>query len=172
MQDEQIEQKHLDLLRQRREEVAQKAGAAPDFTKREAIWSLDVVDPTTGERLQGTFRSRAPSLRQQDEIGLLVASLASGLPWDTIPPRTRLNLTMHAYLTVCLADRPEWFKDPAGFFTEDVPAAVYTRLQEHLSTFFRPGPRAGAGGATDGAQPALAPAVAGGADAPAGARRG
>lgn len=109
----------------------------PDWTKPEVAWPLEVTDPHDGKTYKGTFRSRAPRLGEQDEINMLAARLAGGAPWDSLPTQTRARLVMFASFTVLLTDRPDWFANPADFYTETVPAAVYGKLREHLTGFFR-----------------------------------
>jgi len=112
-------------------------GSAADFTKPVAVFNIDTVEPSSGTRYKGTFRTKVPTLRERDSIGLVTATLAGGVPWESLPGITRYRLERRATFTICIIEQPDWFKDPAAFLDDAVPSMVYSKIIEHFTTFFR-----------------------------------
>lgn len=129
-------QRALEQLRAAREEGRSRV-AITDLTRQEAAWAVVVTDPISGKELRGTFTSRMPALKERTLIDLLAAQLVGGVAWHSVPPETQSRVRMMAEFTVLLTDRPAWFADPESFYTNDVPVAVYAKIVEHWSTFFR-----------------------------------
>lgn len=121
-------------------------GPVADFTKPIAVWPVDVVEKHTGKRFAGTFRSQMPRVKERNLIGLVIARMIGGSPYDSVPPVVRQRLEMLATFEVVLTERPAWFRDPESFFADDVLWEVYGRILEHFTTFFRSKPSQGGGG--------------------------
>lgn len=152
------DEQELEKMREKPDEASAEAGEGPDYTKEIAIVPFDEQDER-GKRFTGVFQFRVPNRKMRREMGLLMARLSGGIPWESLPTGTQNSLEMDATFAVCIMKRPDWFTDPARLLGNQIVQGVYGHLLDHWEAFFRPGPdQEGSEGASEdgsGASPSV-----------------
>lgn len=103
---------------------------------REDTFTVDYLDPSSGERLTGSFTSRVPNADTKTRAGRIMAKLSGDTRYDDMPDVFRVWAWAMATCATQLIKKPSWFDVKAG---EDdaLLFAVHGRLEEHASRYFR-----------------------------------
>ncbi len=103
---------------------------------REDTFTVDYLDPATGEKLTGLFTGRVPDADTKTRAGRIMARLAGETRYDDMPDVFRVWAWAMATCSTQLIKKPSWFDTKAG---EDdaLLFAVHGRLEEHASRYFR-----------------------------------
>jgi len=69
------------------------------------------VGSTTNHKYSGEFVVKVPSTRELSQIGIETAKLSGGVPADYLDTVTATLNKAIAFLSVCLVEAPNWFKN-------------------------------------------------------------
>jgi len=101
---------------------------------KELSFSIKITGSTTAHQYEGDFIVKVPSVRDMSKIGVFLAKLNCGVPFEDLDRSTASLNNAIAFLQACLIEAPKWFtnaedsdKDPGmayGLDTLDVNVPV------------------------------------------------
>lgn len=146
---QQLHPKHLEAPQPSLPEMKAQATAAQEaalekredprtaaMRQREYTFPFEYVD-AQGKHYSGTFTNKVPDIRTRQQMGILRAQLAGGVPFETLDPFTReLNMVL-AHLTYTLKDegRPDWAKDFNALVDTGPLYKLWEEVALHEATF-------------------------------------
>lgn len=90
----------------------------PDFTNfpkkipnREIPFTVTSKGEITQREYQGNFVVKVPTGRDRSQIGIKLAQLNGGVPFEALDQNTALYHNALAFLAVLLQEAPSWFTD-------------------------------------------------------------
>ena len=72
-------------------------------------FKIDVKGGVTGHRYEGHFVVSVPEVRDMSRIGIELAKLNDGVPFELLDSNTRAINNAIAFLKACLREGPAWF---------------------------------------------------------------
>lgn len=108
-----MDSNELDIVSQVRKRQQEAEGAPPptaeeELVPREMFFSLRYLEPGTGKELTGSFFSVVPVDDWQTKMARYSASLAGGVPWESLPPEAAGRFAHLAMMAICTKEMPEW----------------------------------------------------------------
>ena len=109
-----------------------------ELIPREIPVTIRYTDPEDGNQLETTVTSRIMNATDRAVAARMVAQMAGGIPWDSLPPIQRGRFHALAVCSIQLRKPPDWL---LKWISEDYRLldAVYAECDKHESFFFRAG---------------------------------
>lgn len=114
---------------------------------KELPFTFKCTGATTGHSYEGSFVVKVPGVRETSKIGIALARLNDGVPFESLDRSTAFLHNAIAFLSVCLVDGPKWFLNSAddpreegmsfGMDTDDfnVPIGIFQEAEKLVSTW-------------------------------------
>lgn len=89
-----------------------------------------------GKSWTGAFSNKILSIKEQQAVGVLRASLSGGVDFKALDPYTAEINLMIAHMTFSLTDKPDWAKELRDLNDVSLLQELYGEVASHEATFF------------------------------------
>ena len=91
--------------------MAAKTALPKAIPSKELPFSVKLTGSTTGQSYEGDFVVKVPSVRDMSKIGIFLAKLGFGVPFEDLDTSTQILNNAVAFLQACLLEAPGWFRN-------------------------------------------------------------
>lgn len=113
-------------------------------SRRNPVFTFDFHHATArGKVYTGTFTNSVLTAGQEAGMGVVIARVTGGAPWESLPEDVQRLARAIAHLTLSLNDSdgnftgPAWARDLRKVLDVDVILALFNEALLHENTFFR-----------------------------------
>lgn len=140
---EEVEKTHFEVTTDYGAKVVIDVTPKPNKFAKQQQFFVHVLEDDGSEH-EGNFIVRRLTVGEDARVGVVKASLAASLQVDD---STSSILHVIAKLSLCLLEKPDWFK-PTEMYDYDIVLAVYGRVLAFEESFRKPVPEQGASAQT------------------------